>query len=76
MIDMTMGVLLLLLTGFLWFAGAVLHWHNIRRQERLLLRMRRISARRRPAARRAAAARAEPAVVGESLRPAERWSVG
>jgi hypothetical protein len=70
MFDLTIGVLLLLLTGFLWFAGAVLHWHNIRRQERLLARMRRLSVRR------ARVARPAPAAVGESLRPAKRWTVG
>jgi hypothetical protein len=41
--DMTMGIVLLALTGFLWLAGAILHWHNIRRQEKLLARMRRMS---------------------------------
>ncbi|HEX5271270.1 MAG TPA: hypothetical protein VFW33_12310 [Gemmataceae bacterium] len=41
--DVSMGAILLLVTGFLWVVGAVLHWHNIRRQERLLLRMRRMS---------------------------------
>jgi hypothetical protein len=70
MFDLTIGMLMLLLTGFLWLAGAILHWHNIRRQERLLGRMRRMSARRAPVA------RATTAVVDESLRPAKRWTVG
>ncbi len=41
--DVTMGVILLLVTGFLWVTGAILHWHTIKRQERLLARMRRLS---------------------------------
>jgi hypothetical protein len=41
--DMTMGIVLLLVTGFLWVSGAILHWHNIRRQEKLLTRMQRMS---------------------------------
>jgi hypothetical protein len=42
--DMTVGVILMLVTGFLWLAGAILHWHNLKRQERLLGRMRRMTA--------------------------------
>ena len=42
--DMTMGLVLLLVTGFLWVVGAILHWHNIQKQEKLLARMRRMSA--------------------------------
>jgi hypothetical protein len=33
-----------LVTGFLWVTGAILHWHNIKRQERLLDRMQLMSA--------------------------------
>jgi hypothetical protein len=42
--DLTLGVVLLLVTGFLWMTGAILHWHNIKRQERLLDRMQLLSA--------------------------------
>jgi hypothetical protein len=72
--DLSMGVVLLLVTGFLWVSGAILHWHNIRRQEKLLLRMRRV-ARRRPHKPAAAALPAGAGVSGEALRPAKRWTV-
>ena len=42
--DMTVGIVLLLVTGFLWVTGAILHWHNIKRQENLLTRMQHLSA--------------------------------
>jgi hypothetical protein len=41
--DLTVGVVLMMVTGFLWLKGAILHWHNLKRQERLLGRMRRMS---------------------------------
>jgi hypothetical protein len=74
--DVTMGVILLLVTGFLWVAGAILHWHNIRRQEKLLARMQRMSVRRAPrAVHEEWEETAEPELVGEGLRPAKHWTV-
>jgi hypothetical protein len=85
------SIILLLLSlacGFVWTAGAVLQWQNIRRQEKLLARMGRLYGRRPRAAARAAqpaalvpepaALAAEPAAAeaaSENLRSDERWSV-
>jgi hypothetical protein len=67
------GVVVLLLAGLLWVTGAVLHWHNLKRQEKLIARLRRMALRRpyRPAEPAAA-----PAAADEHLRPAKRWTVG
>jgi hypothetical protein len=69
--DMTMGVVLLLVTGFLWVTGAILHWHNIKRQERLLDRMQFLSAPQERAAYRGRARREAPPNPG----PDERLTV-
>jgi hypothetical protein len=75
MVELTMGVMLLSLTGFLWVAGAILQWHNIRRQEKLIARLMRRSGRRAPEAE-PAEEPVEAEMVGEYLRPAKRWTVG
>lgn len=75
----TWAVGIVLLTGLLWVLGAVLHWHNIRREEKLIVRLRRLPLRRVPS--RAATAEAvrvseRPEVQAESLRPSKHWTVG
>jgi hypothetical protein len=72
------GLVIVLLAGWLWLMGAVLQWHNIRRQEKLIARLRRLSPRRVPAAPAAeeVVGRPESQPVGEDLRPANRWTVG
>jgi hypothetical protein len=77
--NMTWAVGIVLLTGLLWVWGAVLHWHNIRRQERLIARLRRMPARRLP--KRMATAEAVtvpdcPEAPAEGLRPSKHWTVG
>jgi hypothetical protein len=75
--NLTLGVVLLLLTGFLWVTGAVLHWHTIRRQERIIVRLRRLELRR--ALRLKAggmAVAAGPERPEELVRPSKRWTVG
>ncbi len=79
MVNMTWALGIALLTGVLWVMGAVLHWHNIRRQEKLIARLRRMPARRAP--RRAEPAEAvalpeRPDGLDESLRRSKRWTVG
>jgi hypothetical protein len=73
--SIALGVMVALLTGALWVAGAVLQWSNIRRQERLVARLWRLSVRRKrkgPADAAPVLAQAPP----ESLQPANRWTVG
>ncbi len=73
------ATIIVLLTGMLWVMGAILHWYNIRRQEQLIARLKRLSPRRRPAltAEVAEAAPAEVAAesLAEALRPSKRWTV-
>jgi hypothetical protein len=69
-----------LLTGMLWVMGALLHWYNIRRQEQLIARLRRLSPRRRAAVT-AEVVEAEPEggegeSLAEAVRPSKRWTVG
>jgi hypothetical protein len=77
--DVIVSLLLLLLAGLLWVTGAVLHWHTIRRQERLVARLRRMAVPRAPESDPAVAA---PAVAetaertADFLRPSKRWTVG
>ncbi len=73
--DVSMGSILLLVTGFLWVVGAILHWHNIKRQERLLARMQRIARVPVPEPPDAEAPAAGVLWGGEALRPARRWTV-
>jgi hypothetical protein len=68
--DMTMGLVLLLVTGFLWVVGAILHWHNIQKQEKLLDRMKRMSAPHGRGARRERGRLAVPRVATDGLRAA------
>lgn len=70
------GVVLVLLTGVLWVTGALLQWSNIRRQERLVARLRRLSPRRKVKAPAPAEAAIPAEPVVECLRPANRWTVG
>jgi hypothetical protein len=74
--DLFFGVTILLLTGSLWVLGAILHWYNIRRQEKLVARLTRLSARRRavPAPEMGMPVRPEP--VGDYLRPSKHWTIG
>jgi hypothetical protein len=78
--NVSWSVLVLMLTGVVWLTGAVLHWHNIRRQEQMIARLRRLSARRRPAASvevlEDEPEEAEPDALAESLRPSKHWTVG
>jgi hypothetical protein len=73
--NLTLGVILLLLTGFLWVTGAMLQWHNIHRQERIIARLRRLALRRRPRPK-AVGVAAGPERPEEYLRPKKRWRVG
>jgi hypothetical protein len=74
--------LVLLLTGMLWMTGAIMHWYTIRRQEKLVARLRRISAPRAPGPASAQSTAAVPEVFQvpepavEHLRPSKRWTVG
>jgi hypothetical protein len=64
----------------LWLMGALLHWYNIRRQEHLIARLRRLSPRRRPAVMvdvvEAEPGEGEAESLAESVRPSKRWTVG
>ena len=75
--NMTWAVGIVLLTGLLWVWGAVLHWHNIRREERLIARLRRMPARRGPRrAPTAGAVAGRPEAPADGLRPSKHWTVG
>jgi hypothetical protein len=74
--DWTLAVGLVLLASVLWVTGAVLHWHTIRRQEKLIARLRRLSLRRRPPREPGPLPPVRPPTAGEQLEPAKRWTVG
>jgi hypothetical protein len=77
--DVIVSLLLLLLAGLLWVTGAVLHWHTIRRQEKLVARLRRLAVPRAPES---GPAVASPEVAETAERPADylrtskRWTMG
>jgi hypothetical protein len=78
--NMTLSLLVLLMTALLWVAGAILHWSNIRRQEKLVTRLRRMAVcRPGPSLPVATVAAPEPpkatGPLVEYLRPARRWTV-
>jgi hypothetical protein len=69
-------ILLVMLAGVVWAAGAMLQWGNLQRQERLVALLWLMYLRQRPAE-----AEEEPTTValggeplGERLRVAKRWS--
>ena len=70
---------IVLLTVMLGVMGAVLQWHNIRRQEKLIARLKRMPVRR--AAKRTGPAEAValpglPDALKESTRRSKHWTVG
>jgi hypothetical protein len=78
--NMTLSLLIVLLTGLIWLAGAVLHWDSIRHQEKLVTRLRRMAVCRPvPSPPLATVAAPEPPKAAgplvEYLRPARRWTV-
>jgi len=72
--NITISLPILLLAGVLWVTGAVLHWYTIRRQERLVARLRRLSVLRVPGP--AVAPEGPDELPAEYLRPSKRWTVG
>ena len=73
MSGLTTVVMLLLMASILWVLGAALHWANLRRQEKLIAQLRRLSVRRPPA--RPLATSVAPEAMADALRPANRWTV-
>ena len=75
----TWGAVVALLTGGLWLTGAVLQWRILRRQEKLIARMRRRPVRRVAKTAEAAEALALPEsaeLPDENMRSSKHWTVG
>jgi hypothetical protein len=75
----TWGAVVALLTGGLWLTGAVLQWRILRRQEKLIARMRRRPARHLPkpvGATRTLTPQESAGPRDVNLRPSNRWTVG
>jgi hypothetical protein len=69
-------VLMVMLAGAVWTLGAFLQWSNIRRQERLVAGLRRLSLERLPRVDEPSPPVALEEVPAEGLRPARGWPSG
>jgi len=61
--------------GLLWVTGSLLQWSNLRRQDRLLARLRRMAGRRVPRRFAREASVWKQTELAESLRPSKRSTV-